>query len=99
MTESIRTTAATRADATIPSPRPIAGFSAIRRRRHESRPLDRLRAHYVVETQLARRLMNASKTERLSAYKLVYDELFAKVPDHPQHTRRQREDRSHIEIQ
>src|SRR5262245_34057273 len=79
--------------------RPVAGFTTLRRRRGESRSLDRLRAHYHLEAQLARRLMSASKAQRLSAYRLVYDELFAGVPDHPQHTRRRSDDRRYVEVQ
>ena len=67
----------------MPLPRPVAGFARLRRRLGESRPLDRLRAHYDLEVQLARRLMNASKAQRPRMYQLVYDELFAGVPDHP----------------
>jgi hypothetical protein len=58
-----------------------------------------LRAHYQLEMGLARRLMEAPKAQRLSAYGLVYDELFAGVPGHPQHTRLQNDDRGHVEAQ
>jgi len=80
-------------------PEPVRGFATLRRRRGESRSLDRLRAHYDLEVQLARRLMNASKAQRPSIYRLVYDDLFAGVPDHPQHSRRHLDDRAHVEVQ
>jgi hypothetical protein len=79
--------------------RPVAGFDMLRRRRGESRSLDRLRAHYDLEVQLARRLMNAPKAQRLSTYGLVYAELFAGVPDHPQCARRQTDERDHVDVQ
>jgi hypothetical protein len=43
--------------------------------------------------------MDAPKAQRLSGYGLVYDELFAGVPGHPQHTRLQNDDRGHVEAQ
>jgi hypothetical protein len=79
--------------------RPVAGFDMLRRRRGESRSLDRLRAHYDLEVQLARRLMNAPKAQRLSTYGLVYAELFAGVPDHPQRARRQTDERDRVDVQ
>jgi SAM-dependent methyltransferase len=53
-----------------------------------------LREHWEVERELATRLRNASREERTTLYGTVYDELFRRVPDHPQLTwREQREDR------
>jgi hypothetical protein len=83
----------------VPLPGPVAGFALLRRRRGEARSLDRLRAHYEFEAGLARRLMDAPKAQRLSGYGLVYDEVFAGVPDHPQHTRLQNDHRGHVEAQ
>ncbi|MGH6904350.1 MAG: class I SAM-dependent methyltransferase [Geminicoccaceae bacterium] len=77
----------------------MTGFEMLRRRRGESRSLDRLRAHYELEVQLARRLMNAPKAQRLSTYGAVYAELFAGVPDHPQRARRQTDERGHVDAQ
>jgi len=48
---------------------------------------ERLRAHYEIERELAQRLLSAQRAERRSLYREVYDELFRRVPDHPQHTR------------
>lgn len=50
------------------------------------RSLERLHAHYLVERELADRLRAASREERETLYGEVYDELFARVPDHPQLT-------------
>jgi SAM-dependent methyltransferase len=49
---------------------------------------ERLRAHYEIEVELADRLRNAPTDARRELYGRVYDELFARVPDHPQLVRR-----------
>jgi SAM-dependent methyltransferase len=54
----------------------------------DARPADRVRAHYEIERELADRLRAAPRAERLRLYAFVYDELFGRVPDHPQLTRR-----------
>jgi len=56
-----------------------------------SRPVDnrtpaQLRQHYEVERELADRLRNATREQRRTLYGPVYDELFRRVPDHPQLT-------------
>lgn len=56
--------------------------------RDSERSLDRLRAHYLVERSLADRLRAANREERKALYGRVYDELFQRVPDHPQLTRK-----------
>ena len=48
----------------------------------------RLRAHYQVEVELSNRLRDAPPAARRKLYGEVYDELFERVPDHPQLTRR-----------
>lgn len=50
----------------------------------EPRTFERLRAHYLVERELAARLRAATREERRTLYASVYDELFRRVPDHPQ---------------
>jgi SAM-dependent methyltransferase len=52
------------------------------------RTAERIRAHYEVERELADRLRTSSRAERRDLYSLVYDELFERVPDHPQLTRK-----------
>lgn len=52
----------------------------------ETRTLEQLRQHYNVERELADRLRRATKAERRTLYSEVYDELFKRVPLHPQHT-------------
>src|SRR5688572_15854572 len=44
--------------------------------------------HYRVELELAGRLRSAPRDERLGLYGAVYDELFRRVPAHPQLTRK-----------
>ena len=43
-----------------------------------------LRRHYEIEKELAGRLRTAGQDERPALYRTVYDELFQRVPDHPQ---------------
>jgi SAM-dependent methyltransferase len=50
----------------------------------ERRSADEIRAHYLVERELARRLRDAGRDERRALYGVVYDELFRRVPSHPQ---------------
>lgn len=50
----------------------------------ESRTFERVRDHYLIEKELAARLASASREERRQLYTRVYDELFHRVPDHPQ---------------
>src|SRR5205823_1094642 len=53
----------------------------------DTRSLERVRAQYEVERELADRLLRASEDERPGLYASVYRELFRRVPDHPQLTR------------
>lgn len=52
----------------------------------EQRTLAQLKAHYLIEKELADRLRRADKNERRNLYTAVYDELYRRVPDHPQLT-------------
>ncbi len=44
--------------------------------------------HFRVERALAKQLKNADRAERARLYGVLYDELFARVPDHPRLARR-----------
>ena len=56
----------------------------IPRKRDETREEARLRAHYLVERELADRIRaSRSFEERQALFATMYDELFARVPDHP----------------
>jgi SAM-dependent methyltransferase len=57
-------------------------------RRTERRSPALLRQHYEVEKELADRLRHATREQRRSLYGLVYDELYQRVPQHPQLTRK-----------
>lgn len=72
------------AAASIASAAPSA--SALREAPPPPRSAARLRAHYAVEVELAERLRAASRMERRRLYGSLYDELFRRVPDHPQLT-------------
>jgi SAM-dependent methyltransferase len=50
---------------------------------------EQIRAHYLVEKDLARQLMDAGKEDRRILYNKLYDELFEKVPFHPQIRKKQ----------
>jgi SAM-dependent methyltransferase len=58
------------------------------------RNLADLRRHYDVERELADRLRASSGAERRALYGEIYNELFARVPDHPQLTRKVSHERS-----
>jgi len=50
--------------------------------------MEQLREHYEIEKKLASRLRNASRQERGYLYASLYDELYRRVPSHPQLTRK-----------
>lgn len=54
----------------------------------ETRTQEQIREHYEIEKELANKLRHASKPERRRLYSSLYDELFRRVPLHPQLTRR-----------
>lgn len=56
--------------------------------RSEKRTLEQIREHYVIEEELASRLRNARKEERAHLYAALYDELYRRVPLHPQLTQK-----------
>ena len=50
----------------------------------QARSLASLRVHYDVERELASQLRSATQQERKGLYASAYDELYRRVPDHPQ---------------
>lgn len=50
----------------------------------DTRTFEQIREHYEVELELANRLRSASADERRRLYTDVYEELFDRVPHHPQ---------------
>lgn len=61
---------------------------ALRAAAPPNRTADQLWEHYQIEKQLAAQLRNASRTERRKLYSEAYDELFRRVPHHPQLARK-----------
>ena len=53
---------------------------------HLKRTIEQIREHYEIEKELASRLMNSSKEEREFLYSSLYNELYRRVPLHPQLT-------------
>ncbi len=60
----------------------------------DTRTLEQKREHYEIEKQLAERLRSSTREERRALYASVYDELFARVPHHPQLQRKSAEEMS-----
>src|SRR5215470_14824612 len=54
-----------------------------------ARSQESLRRHYEVERELADRLRRAARGDRPRLYRTIYDELFLRVPDHSQLSRKQ----------
>ncbi|MHB8422762.1 MAG: methyltransferase domain-containing protein, partial [Leptospirales bacterium] len=50
----------------------------------ESRTIEQLREHYDIERELAAKLHNASQQERTNLYTALYNEMYKRVPLHPQ---------------
>ncbi len=50
----------------------------------DARPAAEIRSHYEIEKRLATQLRSAQKEERRNLYRSAYDELFRRVPNHPQ---------------
>jgi SAM-dependent methyltransferase len=60
--------------------------SKLRRPLPSGRSYARILHHYLVEKEIAGRLKRADRDERRKIYAGMYDELFARVPDHPRLT-------------
>jgi ubiquinone/menaquinone biosynthesis C-methylase UbiE len=50
--------------------------------------IEQIKDHYEIEKELASRLRNSTREERQQLYTSVYDELFKRVPYHPQLTQK-----------
>jgi SAM-dependent methyltransferase len=59
-------------------------LTCLARLQGEPRSARQLREHYAVERELADRLRSAPRRERAGLYSEVYDELFRRLPHHPQ---------------
>jgi SAM-dependent methyltransferase len=83
-------------DSTRPTLR--SDYLEVKRMRSDQRSVERILAHYVLERRLAERLRAASRAERGRVYAHVYTELFASLPDHPQHTAARSAESSEIQL-
>lgn len=63
-------------------------ITSIKIPKKESRTIEQIKEHYTIEKELAHRIQNSTKEERKHLYTEVYDELYRKVPHHPQLTRK-----------
>ena len=68
----------------------------LRRPLPPGRSAESLRNHYDVERAIAARLRTAPRAERSRIYRTMYDELFARVPDHPRLLRRDDPERTRL---
>lgn len=66
--------------------------TAIARRRGDLRSEAQLKEHYAIERELANRLRESPREVRGDLYRQVYDELFRRVPHHPQLQQRKEAD-------
>src|SRR5687767_466842 len=57
-------------------------------RTSEKRTMEQLREHHEVEKELANRLRHATQSERRYLYTSLYDEMYQRVSNHPQLTRK-----------
>ena len=61
----------------------------LKRKLPKTRTFEQIKRHYEVEKSIAEKLKRANKEERKAIFAVMYDELFAKVPDHPRLTKRE----------
>lgn len=73
-----------------------AGAPPLKRPLPPGRSAEAVRNHYEVEREIAARLLRAPREERSGIYRTMYDELFARVPDHPRLLRREDPERTRL---
>lgn len=54
----------------------------------DTRTIEQIKEHYELEKQLAGKLLNSTRAERQHLYTAVYNELFERIPYHPQLVRK-----------
>ena len=69
------------------------------RTKNGQRTPEQLREHYEIEKELASRLRDAPKAERRLLYSSLYDELFRRVPLHPQLTQKRSPEESTVAVE
>ena len=70
-----------------------------KRAKSATRTPEQLREHYEIEKELAARLRTASREERRTLYSSLYDEMFRRVPLHPQLTRKASEAETRLDVE
>ena len=65
----------------------------------DERPPQLIREHYEIEKELADQLRLAGPEDRRRLYSSLYDQLFRRVPHHPQLTHEQDEEAANLEVQ
>jgi len=63
----------------------------LKRKLPKNRTFEQIKRHYEVEKSIAEKLKRANREERKAIFPVMYDELFAKVTDHPRLTKRESE--------
>jgi len=64
----------------------------------DPRTPERIRAHYEIERELADRLRRAPPATRRGLYPMVYEEMYRRVPDHPQLLRKRSADETRVMV-
>jgi ubiquinone/menaquinone biosynthesis C-methylase UbiE len=64
----------------------------------DCRNIEQIKEHYVLEKKLAETLRHSKKEDRHGLYAVLYDELFQKIPHHPQTTRKEDKSASRREV-
>lgn len=54
----------------------------------DNRTVEQITEHYEIEKELAKRLLDAPRQERAHLASSLYDEMYRRVPQHPQHTQK-----------
>ncbi len=63
----------------------------LKRKLPKNRTFEQIKRHYEVEKSIAGKLKRAKREERKAIFSVMYDELFAKVTDHPRLSKRENE--------
>lgn len=71
---------------------------ALKSEEHQPRTAEQLREHYLVEKDLANKLRNAPREERRRLYPHIYDELYQRLPLHPQLARKESPEETRVAV-
>jgi len=65
----------------------------LKRKLPKNRTFEQIKRHYEVEKSIAEKLKRANREERKAIFPVMYDELFAKVADHPRLSKRENKEK------